>query len=200
MSITLKHMLNEKLEWLLAGDTLEEKVRRALLLDQIDPTFTGYIRMACFEPEWITSLPEGMPDTIKLERDLPDGIADSTARNEYRRIKKFQKNDQYTVLSKVKREMLWLQILEAVHPKEADVLTLIKDRELFYRYPALFDVMDGLGASHIVSIPRNREDSEPDPLEVPEDGQPTPPEPSTSSDQTEPSVELPKKRGRQKSQ
>lgn len=196
MSITLKHMFNEKLEWLLAGDTLEEQVRRALVLDQMDPTFTGYIRMACNENERITSLPEGMPDTVKLERDLPDGIADSTARNEYRRIVKFQKNGQYTVLSKVKRESLWLQILEAVHPKEADMLTLIKDQELFDKYPVLFDVMEGLGASHIVTVSRSKGVEEPAPLENPEAGLSTPPEPSSSSDQTEPSVESPKKRGR----
>ena len=152
MTTTIRSQINEKLDWIIAGETLEEKVFRARAVSQMDPTFPNFIRMACIDEEQIVGLPEGIPEKVNAEDDLPDGIAFTTLRQEIRRVRNFRKGTEVQNLSAMKRENLWLQLLEGIHWKEQEILTQIKDRTLFYAYPELFDIMEALGAP--VDIPR----------------------------------------------
>jgi hypothetical protein len=151
--ITIKNQFNEKLDWIVAGEDLEDQIFRARTVAQMDPVFPQFIRMACVGEERLTGVPEGTPDTLKLEEDIPDGIADTTLRQEIRRIKNFQVRGQMQQLSVAKREAMWIQLLEAVHHKEAKLLTAIKDQTLFYLYPVMFDVMKEITGQE-VGLPR----------------------------------------------
>ena len=44
-------------------------------------------------------------------------------------------------LSKIRRETIFIQILESLHPNEADVLVLVKDKNLEDKYDISFDVV-----------------------------------------------------------
>jgi hypothetical protein len=65
---------------------------------------------------------------------------------EWRRINSFlDPNGNLRNLPKWKQEMNWVQILEGLHYKEADVLTSIKDGKLLELYPKLEKLMKPLG-------------------------------------------------------
>ena len=155
--VTIRSQFDEKLQWILSGENLDEMVFRARTVAQMDPVFPQLIRMSCIDAEKIVGVPEGMPNTIKLEEDLPVGIADTTLRQEIRRIRNFQAGKDMQRIPPVKREAAWIQILEAVHPNEARMLTLIKDQTLFYHYPLLFDLMKSLTGGD-VDIPRKEQE------------------------------------------
>jgi hypothetical protein len=44
-------------------------------------------------------------------------------------------------LSKIRRETIFIQILESLHPNEADVLVLVKDKKLEDKYDISLDVV-----------------------------------------------------------
>jgi hypothetical protein len=149
-----KHQLNEKLDWISQGQTLEEQVNRAREVQRQDGTFASFMRMACVDAEKICGVPEGMPDTYKPETDIPDGISDTTARQELRRIKNFMNDGSMQKIPSHKREAAWIQMLEGLHWKEAAILIQIKDRTLFNSYPNLYDVLTQLGVKIDVSPPK----------------------------------------------
>ena len=63
-----------------------------------------------------------------------------------------------------KREMNWLQILEGVHPKEAKILTAVKDATLLEVYPKFEKLLKILGIEEYnkpkkKSKPRKKKDA-----------------------------------------
>jgi hypothetical protein len=84
-----------------------------------------------------------MPETYKPEKDMPDGIADTTARQELRRISKFLPGREMSSskLKPYRRETIWMQLIEGMHWKEADILIHIKDQTLLNIYPDLEKVL-----------------------------------------------------------
>jgi hypothetical protein len=154
MKLNANMMINEKLDFIAEGETLEEQVTRAKQVATIDSTFAQFMRMAVIKEERLAGLPEGMPDTYKAETTLPDGVSNTTARQEFRRIRNFQANGPMQKIPTHKREMSWLQMLEGMHWKEANVLVHIKDQTLLTVYPNMFEVLTTLGAQiNIEEVP-----------------------------------------------
>jgi len=139
-------LLNEKLDWIAQGNTLEEQVERTKQVAKIDGTFAPLMRMAVILEEKIIGIPEGMPDTYKPDTALPNGISDTTVRQEFRRIKNFQINGSMQLAPTHKREISWIQMLEGMHWKEANILIHIKDQTLLQVYPNMREVLTQLGA------------------------------------------------------
>jgi hypothetical protein len=110
-----------------------------------DAVFAHFMRMAYDPKEAIQGLPPGMPDTIKMEENLPEGMADTTYRMEYRRIKNFLPAGGVKNISKVRREAIWVQVLEGIHHLDAKILTAIKDQELEVLYPGLNELLVNFG-------------------------------------------------------
>jgi len=146
MKATATMLLNEKLDYIAQGTTLDEQVNRTRELAKLDGTFAPLMRMAVILEEKIAGLPEGMPDTYKPDTALPNGISDTTARQEFRRIKNFQVNGSMQNVPSHKREISWIQMLEGMHWKEANVLIHIKDQTLLDLYPNMREVLTTLGA------------------------------------------------------
>jgi hypothetical protein len=82
-----------------------------------------------FLPESKFILPEGDPPYRK--DDAPQGMTPSNMMQEIRRFYIFLRKD----LTPIKREGLFISMLEGLHPKEAEVLLLIKDQNLTSKYP-----------------------------------------------------------------
>jgi len=122
--------LNEALDAVTLAPTLEERVGLMHNLARTDSAFVPLLRMAFIPTEKIVGIPEGVPDTYKPEKDMPDGISDTTVRQELRRIRNFITGGSVEKLNRVKRESLWISMLEGFHWKEAEVLTHIKDQTL----------------------------------------------------------------------
>jgi len=146
MKATATMLLNEKLDYIAQGTTLDEQVNRTRELAKLDGTFAPLMRMAVLLEEKLVGLPEGMPDTYKPDTALPNGISDTTARQEFRRIKNFQASGSMQNVPSHKREISWIQMLEGMHWKEANVLIHIKDQTLLDLYPNMREVLTTLGA------------------------------------------------------
>lgn len=152
MNLSANMMLNEKLDYIAQGETLDEQVERARKVAQLDGTFAPLMRMAVIKEEKISGLPSGMPDTYKPDTAIPDGISQTTARQEFRRIKNFSHTGPMQNVPAHKREMSWIQIMEGLHWKEANVMVHIKDQTLLSIYPNMFEVLTKLGAQINIEV------------------------------------------------
>jgi len=97
-----------------------------------DPLYNVLIKTICeyaFDPakKWI--LPEGEPP-FKAAAE-PMGMTPTNLYGELRRLYVFARAD----LKPVKREQLFISLLEGVHPDEAKLLCAIKDQTLHKLYP-----------------------------------------------------------------
>lgn len=133
--------LNEKLDKIAKGVNLDEQIAIAKQIAAADVTFLPFMQMATNLESKLSGLPEGMPETYKPETDIPDGIADTTARQEFRRIKNFLPGGSMQGLSGARRETMWIQMLEGMHWKEANTMVHIKDQTLLELYPNLREVL-----------------------------------------------------------
>lgn len=84
-----------------------------------------------FDDSVISMLPEG-PVPYK-PNEAPKGTEHTSLRSEQRSFYNFVKggNDK---LSKTRRETIFIQMLEGLHPEEADLLVLVKDKQLINKY------------------------------------------------------------------
>lgn len=84
-----------------------------------------------FDESAISVLPEG-PVPFK-PNDAPAGTTHSSLRREYKYLYNFLKGGNDT-LSPLRRETMFIQILENLHPEEAEILCLVKDKKLQSKY------------------------------------------------------------------
>jgi hypothetical protein len=84
-----------------------------------------------FDPEKKMVLPEGEPP-FKLAAE-PLGMTPTNLFSELRRLYVFCRKD----LTPLKRETLFVSLLEGVHPTEAKVLIAVKDQTLHKMYPKI---------------------------------------------------------------
>ena len=92
-----------------------------------------------FDDSIISLLPEGKVPYKPNESPL--GTDHSSLRREQRSLYNFVKggNDQ---LSTIRRETIFIQMLEGLHPKEADIIIAVKDRDLEDMYDVSFEVVE----------------------------------------------------------
>lgn len=84
-----------------------------------------------FDESVISMLPEGA--VPYKPNEAPKGTEHTSLRSEQRSFYNFVKGGNDT-LSKTRRETIFIQILEGLHPEEADLLVLVKDKRLIDKY------------------------------------------------------------------
>jgi hypothetical protein len=84
-----------------------------------------------FLPDFKMNLPEGEPPFKPAAE--PMGMTPTNMFSEARRMYVFTRND----LSAIKRESLFISLLEGVHPDEAKILIAMKDQKLSKLYPKI---------------------------------------------------------------
>jgi hypothetical protein len=91
-----------------------------------------------FDQSIISLLPEG--HVPYKENEVPVGTDHTSLRREYRQLYHFVKggNDG---LSSLRRETMFIQMLEGLHPEEAKILCLVKDKELQSQYNITKDIV-----------------------------------------------------------
>jgi hypothetical protein len=84
-----------------------------------------------FDETVLSMLPEGEVPFNKNE--VPIGTDHTSLRKEFRNLYHFVKggNDK---LSKTRRESMFIQMLEGLHPDEAEIICLVKDKALASKY------------------------------------------------------------------
>ena len=84
-----------------------------------------------FDDSVISLLPEG---NVPYERnEVPVGTDHTSLRKEWKNMYHFVKGGNDS-LSKTRRETMFIQMLEGLHPDEADLVCLIKDKGLSTKY------------------------------------------------------------------
>lgn len=137
---------NEGFNWVFEVDDPTEQAGRLKQWATTNQSLVTLVRygVGAMETDW--GIPDGMPSTVKLEKDIPAGMSHSTIQLEWRRIKGFiDPTANIHNLKQPQRETVWVQILEAVHPDEAVILTAVKDATLLNVYPQLEAVLAPLG-------------------------------------------------------
>ena len=92
-----------------------------------------------FDESIISLLPEGKVPYKPNENPL--GTDHSSLRREQRNLYMFVKGCKDN-LSTIRRETIFIQMLEGLHPKEADIVIAVKDKNLEDMYDVSFEVVE----------------------------------------------------------
>lgn len=83
-----------------------------------------------FEPKILSDIPEG---EVPFKRnDAPIGTEHTMLEREAKNLWRFIKGANS--LARFKREQLFIQLLEGLHESEADIICLVKDKQLHKKY------------------------------------------------------------------
>ena len=114
------------------------KAKKVEILKQYEDPSIKAIFIWNFDPSVISAVPEG-PVPYK-ENEVPVGTDHTSLRREYKNLYHFIKggNDG---LSSLRRETMFIQLLEGLHPNEAEIICLVKDKQLQSKYNLKEDVV-----------------------------------------------------------
>ena len=120
-------LLNEVLQKVSNAKTKAQKIK---LLQQMNSPALSAILIANFDESVISMLPDG--DVPYKKNEAPEGTEHTQLIQEYRKLYLFFKGGAN--ISQTRRETLFIQLLEGLHAKEAEVLTLVKDKRIGKRW------------------------------------------------------------------
>ena len=91
-----------------------------------------------FDDTVISVVPEG--DVPYKENEVPVGTDHTSLRREWKHLYNYVKggNDSLTAL---RRETMFIQLLEGLHPEEAKIICLVKDKQLQTKYKLTQDIV-----------------------------------------------------------
>ena len=114
------------------------KAKKVEVLQQYENDALKTIFIWNFDETVISVLPVGEVPFNKNE--VPVGTDHTSLRREYKHLYNFVKggNDG---LSGLRRETMFIQMLEGLHPEEAEILCLCKDKRLGDKYKITYDVV-----------------------------------------------------------
>ena len=119
-------------------DSQRTKAKKIEILKEYDDLALKAILIWNFDPTAISVLPEG-PVPYK-ENEVPVGTDHTSLRREWKNLYHFVKggNDR---LSAIRRETMFVQMLEGLHPEEAKIVCLVKDKDLESKYKITYDMV-----------------------------------------------------------
>ena len=119
-------------------DSQRTKAKKIEILREYDDLALKEILIWNFAPTAISVLPEG-PVPYK-ENEVPVGTDHTSLRREWKNLYHFVKggNDR---LSAIRRETMFVQMLEGLHPEEAKIVCLVKDKDLESKYKITYDMV-----------------------------------------------------------
>lgn len=129
-------------------DGTEAKAK--VLLSYNSPVLQDILKLN-FDPDYNLLLPEGEPP-FRKETDTPDGYADTNLYVEHRRF--YIWRDPDINLNKVRKEQLFVQMLEGIHWKEAEAVCLAKDKKLKTKYKTLSEDVVRLAFPNLLPPPK----------------------------------------------
>tara|TARA_R100000008_G_scaffold83268_1_gene68480 strand:- start:374 stop:847 length:474 start_codon:yes stop_codon:yes gene_type:complete len=120
--------MHEILELVSKQRTIAKKVQ---ILKEYETDALKALLIWNYDDTIISVVPEG--EVPYEKNDVPIGTDHTSLRKEWKNLYHFVKggNDK---LSPIRRETMFIQILEGLHPDEADLLCLVKDKGLESKY------------------------------------------------------------------
>ena len=112
----------------------KDKTKKVEVLKQYNTPGLRRIIKGSFDPKIKWDLPEGIPPYIANE--APEGTEHSRLENESKKFWHFVEGADMSI-SKTRKETMFIQILEALHKGEAEVVIQMKDKELHRHYKGL---------------------------------------------------------------
>ena len=128
--------MNEILDLVSEQETDEDKVK---ILQEYQNEALKALLIWNFDDTVISVLPQG--EVPYRPNENPLGTDHSSLRREWKHLYNFVKGGNDT-LSTIRRETIFIQILESLHPNEAQILCLVKDKNLTSKYDVPFEVVE----------------------------------------------------------
>ena len=119
-------------------DKQRTKAKKIEILKEYDDLALKAILIWNFDPTAISVLPDG-PVPYK-ENEVPVGTDHTSLRREWKNLYHFVKGGNDS-LSAIRRETMFVQMLEGLHPEEAKIICLVKDKDLESKYKITYDVV-----------------------------------------------------------
>ena len=119
-------------------DSQRSKAKKIEILREYADDALKSILIWNFDPTAISVLPEG--HVPYKENEVPVGTDHTSLRRESKNLYHFVKggNDR---LSAIRRETMFIQLLEGLHPSEAKIICLVKDKNLESEYKITYDMV-----------------------------------------------------------
>lgn len=114
------------------------KAKKIEILQEYETDALKSIFIWNFDETIISVLPVG--DVPYKKNEVPVGTDHTSLRREYKHLYNFVKGGNDS-LSGLRRETMFIQMLEGLHPKEADIVVLCKDKRLSEKYKITYDVV-----------------------------------------------------------
>ena len=119
-------------------DSQRTKAKKIQILQEYSDDALKAILIWNFDPTAISVIPSG-PVPYK-ENEVPVGTDHTSLRREWKNLYHFLKGGNDT-LSTMRRETMFIQMLEGLHPEEAKIICLVKDKDLESRYKITYDMV-----------------------------------------------------------
>ena len=116
----------------------KDKPAKIAVLKKNDSVPLRQVIKGAFDPNIKWELPEGTPPY--KENDAPAGTEHTTLFTEARRLWHFVEGADKK-LTKTKKEMMFIQLLEGLHKDDAALMVAVKDKELNKKYKGLTDAV-----------------------------------------------------------
>ena len=127
--------IHEILDYVDSQKTKPKKVQA--LQEHRDDALTA-ILIWNFDDRVISSVPEGQ--VPYKENEVPVGTDHTSLRREWKNLFHFIKGGNDS-LSALRRETMFIQMLEGLHPEEAKIICLVKDKSLTEKYKITKDIV-----------------------------------------------------------
>tara|TARA_B100001250_G_scaffold408724_1_gene431641 strand:- start:148 stop:627 length:480 start_codon:yes stop_codon:yes gene_type:complete len=121
----------------LVGAQRSKAKKVEILQEYRDPSLVS-ILIWNFDDTVVSIIPEG--EVPYNPNEVPVGTDHTSLRREYRNLYHFVQGGN-TSLSTIRRETMFIQMLEGLHPREAEILCLIKDKKLTTKYKLTYEVV-----------------------------------------------------------
>ena len=114
------------------------KAKKIEILKEYESDALKSILIWNFDQTVISLIPEGAVPYTKNE--VPVGTDHTSLRREWKNLYHFVKggNDK---ISAIRRETMFIQMLEGLHPEESEIVCLVKDKALEDKYNITYDVV-----------------------------------------------------------
>ena len=119
-------------------DKQRTKAKKIEILEEYSSDALKAILIWNFDQTVVSMIPEGTVPYNKNE--VPVGTDHTSLRREWKNLYHFVKggNDK---ISAIRRETMFIQMLEGLHPEESEIVCLVKDKALEDKYNITYDVV-----------------------------------------------------------
>lgn len=127
MKLPPNQLISEIMQRVSSAKTREEKIQ---ILKHYDNVALRSVLIWNFDERITSHIPDG--EVPYRPNDAPEGTEHSRLDHEWRKFNHFVKG--VTNIPQTKRELMFIQLCEALHKTEAEVLCLVKDKQLHKKY------------------------------------------------------------------